>query len=453
MLLWAFNPHNPYGYYILLRWVCCGVFAYLAFQAVSRRKIGWAWVFGISAVVYNPIIRVHLTRGMWEVVNVATLGVLAVSVWALWPRRTPQAVDRQSESPAVLLQPKPNPTENAPVRRSTQKDQDALSGTLSARKTELPERPAGQYPPLLGRTSGSTGSRPLDGKKYPQMMALRLRNVAKGNTFVREVIASTDDSSDSRMCDRVLEALLNDLAENEDCNKRSLAADALGQVKDIRTIRPLIGILEDGRPGRRQAAEALGRIGDQKAVNPLMKIMARQLSLAFFDEDLCEGTAWALGEIGDPLSVEVLADAVWRRCSVTATCWLSAEALGKIKDPRVVPLLTKVLRTRWASDGEELYENKREHAAKVTHLRRSVAWALSEIGAPSVDLLIESLRDENYKVRGYAVWALGKARDVRAVVPLTKIMKEDVSREVRARATYALGELSDLQTDDIECTR
>ena len=41
-LLWALNPHNPYGYYILLRWVCCGVFAYLAFQALNQ-DANWRW--------------------------------------------------------------------------------------------------------------------------------------------------------------------------------------------------------------------------------------------------------------------------------------------------------------------------------------------------------------------------------------------------------------------------
>jgi len=35
LLVWALNPENPYGYYILLRWVCCVAFAYLAYQALD----------------------------------------------------------------------------------------------------------------------------------------------------------------------------------------------------------------------------------------------------------------------------------------------------------------------------------------------------------------------------------------------------------------------------------
>jgi len=83
MLLWALNPDNPYGYYILLRWVCCGVFAYLALKAFGQEQQGWVWVLGITAAVYNPIIRVHLTREIWSVVNVITIGIAVASVFAI----------------------------------------------------------------------------------------------------------------------------------------------------------------------------------------------------------------------------------------------------------------------------------------------------------------------------------------------------------------------------------
>lgn len=40
MLLWALNPENPYGYYTLLRWVCCGIFAYLGFKGYEHDHRG-----------------------------------------------------------------------------------------------------------------------------------------------------------------------------------------------------------------------------------------------------------------------------------------------------------------------------------------------------------------------------------------------------------------------------
>jgi hypothetical protein len=83
MLLWALNPDNPYGYYILLRWVTCGVFAYLAFQAFNQERQGWVWILGITAAVYNPIIRVHLTREIWSVLNVITIGIAVASIFVI----------------------------------------------------------------------------------------------------------------------------------------------------------------------------------------------------------------------------------------------------------------------------------------------------------------------------------------------------------------------------------
>ena len=83
MLLWAIYPENPYGYYILLRWVCCAVFSYLAVHAFAQDKTGWVWVLGVSAAVYNPIVPLHLTRLIWSIVNVASIGIAAASVAVL----------------------------------------------------------------------------------------------------------------------------------------------------------------------------------------------------------------------------------------------------------------------------------------------------------------------------------------------------------------------------------
>ena len=86
MLLWALNPGNPYGYYILLRLVCCGVFVFLALQALAHEMRGWTWVLGITALVYNPFFRVHLTREIWSVVNVVTIVIAVASIVRL-PRQ------------------------------------------------------------------------------------------------------------------------------------------------------------------------------------------------------------------------------------------------------------------------------------------------------------------------------------------------------------------------------
>jgi Family of unknown function (DUF6804) len=83
MLLWALIPVNPYGYYILLRLVCCGIFAYLAYQAFIQEQQGWTWVLGITAVLYNPVIRIHLNREIWSVINVITIGIAVASIFII----------------------------------------------------------------------------------------------------------------------------------------------------------------------------------------------------------------------------------------------------------------------------------------------------------------------------------------------------------------------------------
>jgi hypothetical protein len=83
VLLWALNSGNPYKYYIMLRWVCCGIFAFLSLKAFKIDRQLWAWILGLTAAVYNPIIPVHLKRELWSLVNVVTIGIAVASVFSL----------------------------------------------------------------------------------------------------------------------------------------------------------------------------------------------------------------------------------------------------------------------------------------------------------------------------------------------------------------------------------
>lgn len=83
MLLWALYPENPYGYYMLLRWVCCGVFGVLAVRTLAHELRAWSWMLGATALLYNPILPVHLTRGIWSVLNVASAVLAIVSIGCL----------------------------------------------------------------------------------------------------------------------------------------------------------------------------------------------------------------------------------------------------------------------------------------------------------------------------------------------------------------------------------
>jgi len=52
----------PYGYYQLLRFVACGVAVYVAFMAYNWQKMWATWLFGFIAVLFNPLIPIHLSR-------------------------------------------------------------------------------------------------------------------------------------------------------------------------------------------------------------------------------------------------------------------------------------------------------------------------------------------------------------------------------------------------------
>jgi len=69
MLLGALAPW-PYGYYRLLRLVTCGVAVYVAFTAYSWQKMWAVWLFGFIALLFNPLIPIHLSKELWQPINI-----------------------------------------------------------------------------------------------------------------------------------------------------------------------------------------------------------------------------------------------------------------------------------------------------------------------------------------------------------------------------------------------
>jgi hypothetical protein len=85
MLLIALNPDNPYSYYTVMRFVCCGCFIFLAILASEQKLARLPQVFGVLAVIYNPLIRIHLDRSFWSVVNIVTICIALASIKAMKP--------------------------------------------------------------------------------------------------------------------------------------------------------------------------------------------------------------------------------------------------------------------------------------------------------------------------------------------------------------------------------
>ncbi|RCX03548.1 DUF6804 family protein [Marinomonas foliarum] len=69
----------PYGYYMLLRFIACGVFAWAAYIAFEKNENVLPWVFVVLAIVFNPIIKIHFPKEMWVIIDFSS-GLLLVLV-------------------------------------------------------------------------------------------------------------------------------------------------------------------------------------------------------------------------------------------------------------------------------------------------------------------------------------------------------------------------------------
>ena len=66
----------PYGYYNLSRLVVCGCSIYFAINSRSKDQDLFVWVFGALAVLYNPILPIHLyEKELWMIVNLVTAAI------------------------------------------------------------------------------------------------------------------------------------------------------------------------------------------------------------------------------------------------------------------------------------------------------------------------------------------------------------------------------------------
>ena len=80
----AATGKHPYSFYTLLRWICCAVFAFSAFTAHEKNRVLWVWIFGVLAVLFNPIVPIHLQRDTWQIVDWVATAVIGVAAAMFW---------------------------------------------------------------------------------------------------------------------------------------------------------------------------------------------------------------------------------------------------------------------------------------------------------------------------------------------------------------------------------
>ena len=62
----------PYSYYTVLRIVVTGVLVWAACIAYERKFNNLPWLYGILAIAFNPVIKIHLPKELWMVVDIGT---------------------------------------------------------------------------------------------------------------------------------------------------------------------------------------------------------------------------------------------------------------------------------------------------------------------------------------------------------------------------------------------
>ena len=77
VLLVIATARLPYGYYTFTRIVTCGVAAWIAVVGFQEGSIDKAWSIALAliAVLFNPIIPIHLDRSTWFYLDIGAAGV------------------------------------------------------------------------------------------------------------------------------------------------------------------------------------------------------------------------------------------------------------------------------------------------------------------------------------------------------------------------------------------
>lgn len=218
-------------------------------------------------------------------------------------------------------------------------------------------------------------------------------------------------NQDRVMSDRVLEEIA--ALKDEDWALREDAATLLGDFRDPRAVAPLLEALHDeDRAVRDAATGALRKIG-QAAVPALI------VALQDPNGNVQEIAVAVLKDLSDPRAVDPLIGCL------TNKNWIvrmhAAKGLGIVGDARAIVHLMSLL------------------TDEVKAVRVDATDALARIGRPALASLLAALRHEAWILRLHACEALGKIGADDAVEPLCRAMLQDRDTAVRQDAAKALG--------------
>jgi len=77
----------PYAYYQVLRWIVCASSIYLAYFYHESNKAIWTWVFGIIAILFNPILPIYFTKEIWQPIDVIVAIIFFISLFVKFKKK------------------------------------------------------------------------------------------------------------------------------------------------------------------------------------------------------------------------------------------------------------------------------------------------------------------------------------------------------------------------------
>ncbi len=71
VLLFVAAAPMPYGYFTFVKIITCLAAGYVAYQGYQARQAGiWPWIYGVIAIVFNPIVNIAMPKGSWIALDI-----------------------------------------------------------------------------------------------------------------------------------------------------------------------------------------------------------------------------------------------------------------------------------------------------------------------------------------------------------------------------------------------
>lgn len=82
ILLFIAIAPMPYGFYTFVRIVVCGCAGVMCYQLWNTGYRGsWLWVWGMVAILFNPVADIHMTKEIWMVMDFMAGGLFGYAAW------------------------------------------------------------------------------------------------------------------------------------------------------------------------------------------------------------------------------------------------------------------------------------------------------------------------------------------------------------------------------------